>query len=373
MMAVTSVDRDPPRASPALHTTGSLAALLGAELAGPDSLAIHGLATIDDALPGQLTFIRSARYAGRWAASGATAALVSRGVAVPGHDPAARALLVVADAEASMLALLRAFAPPPPIWEPGVHPTAVVDPTATIGPGASIGPFSVVGPRTTIGAGVALVAQVYLGADVRLGDRSVFHPGVRVLDRCEVGADCELWPNVVIGADGFGYQPDPAGRGVVKIPHLGNVVLGDRVEIGANSSVDRGKFGSTTIGWGSKIDNHCQIGHNCVVGRSVIICGMAGIAGSVRIGDGAVIAGHVGIADNLEIGERAVVAAKSGVISNVPPGETWFGIPAGPHRDQLRSLAALRRLPDELRRLARLEETVNGRLGAPPAPPGEST
>jgi UDP-3-O-[3-hydroxymyristoyl] glucosamine N-acyltransferase len=366
---LTTVDRNPPHlAAASVHTTGSVGALLGAELVGPESLPIDGLATIDDASAGQLTFIRSARYASRWAASAASAALVSRGVSVPGHDPARRALLLVPDAEAAMVTLLRAFAPPRPTWPPGIHPTALVDPTATIGDGASIGPMSIVGPRSSIGAGAALVAQVYVGADVRLGDRTVLHPGVRVLDRCEIGADCELWPNVVIGADGFGYQPDPTGRGIAKIPHLGNVVIGDRVDIGASSSIDRGKFGSTMIGAGTKIDNHCQIAHNCVVGRSVIICGMTGIAGSVRIGDGAVIAGHVGIADNLEIGERAVVAAKSGVISNVPPGETWFGTPAGPHRDQMRSFAALRKLPDELRRLARLEAAVTGRgAGKPPA------
>jgi UDP-3-O-[3-hydroxymyristoyl] glucosamine N-acyltransferase len=331
---------------------------------GPESLTIGGLATIDEAVAGELTFIRSARYASRWAGSAASAALVSRGVSVPGHDPARRALLLVPDAEAAMVTLLHAFAPPRPAWPAGIHPTALVDPTATIGAGASIGPWSIVGPRSSIGAGAALVAQVYVGADVRLGDHTVLHPGVRVLDRCEIGADCELWPNVVIGADGFGYQPDPTGQGIAKIPHLGNVVIGDRVDIGASTSVDRGKFGSTIIGTGSKIDNHCQIGHNCVVGRSVIICGMTGIAGSVRIGDGAVIAGLVGIADNLEIGERAVVAAMSGVLSNVPPGKTWFGIPAGPHRERMRALAALRQLPDELRRLARLEQTVAGLAAA---------
>jgi len=183
------------------------------------------------------------------------------------------------------------------------------------------------------------------------------HPGVRVLERCEIGDRSVLWPNVTIGADGFGYLPGPDRR-LEKMPHLGHVTIGADVEVGAGSSIDRGKLGATSIGDGTKIDNLCQIGHNCTIGRDVIVCGMTGIAGSVTIKDGAVIAGHVGIADNLTIGERAVVAAKAGVISDVPAGEVWFGTPAGPHREQMRGFAALRKLPDQLKRLDRLEAAL---------------
>jgi len=332
--------------------------MLGAELIGPAELAVTGLATIDQAEPGHLTFIRSATYADRWPGSRATATFVSRGIDLPAHPAAGRAVLVVPDAEAAIQDLIPAFSPPAPQYPAGVHPTAVVDGSARVAADAWIGPYSVVGPGTVVEEGAVLVAQVYLGAAARVGAGTVLHPGVRLLDRSEIGARCLLWPNVVVGADGFGFRPSADGQWLEKVPHIGRVVVEDDVEIGANTSIDRGKFGATRIGAGSKIDNHCQIAHNCVIGRSVIVCGMTGIAGSVSIHDGAVIAGHVGIADHVVIGAGAVVAAKAGVIADVPAGATVFGTPAGPHREQMRSFAALRRLPDALRRLEQLERMV---------------
>lgn len=332
----------PPAATVAVsHTTGSLAQLTGAELHGPDSLPIHGLDAIDRAGPGMLTFIRDQRYASRWARSEATAALVSRGVSVPGHDPSRRALLIVPDADLALVRVIEALARPAAAPHPGLHPTAVVDPTAQIDPAASIGPGCVVGPRTRVEAGTALLARVVLGADVHLGRDCTLHPGVVVLDRCTLGRRCILWPGVVIGADGFGYRPGPTGP--VKIPHLGTVIIGDDVEIGANSCVDRAKFGATTIGAGTKIDNLVQIGHNCRIGRGCVLCGMVGLAGSVELGDGVVLAGQVGVADNLSIGAGARVGARSGVTRDIPPGQTWLGSPARPARETARIFAALSR------------------------------
>jgi UDP-3-O-[3-hydroxymyristoyl] glucosamine N-acyltransferase len=305
-----------------------------------------------------MTFIRSGKFAQGWAKSRASAALVTRNVAVADHDPASRALLVVENADAAMLVLLRLFSPPHPALAPGIHPTAIVDPSANIGRSVHIGPYCLVGARTAIGDGSVLISQVTLGADVSIGAMTTLHPGVRVLDRCIVGAACLLWPNVVIGADGFGYLPSPDGRGLLKIPHIGAVKIGDGVEIGACSCIDRGKFGYTLIGDGTKIDNHVQIAHNCRIGRACIICGMAGIAGSVTLEDGVVVAGHVGIADGLTIGARATLAAKSGVVGDVPAGETWFGTPAGPHAEMMRSYAALRKLSDHLRAIRKLEKAV---------------
>ncbi len=242
--------------------------------------------------------------------------------------------------------------------KPGIHPTAIVDPSATIGQGVHIGPHCIIGANTTIGDGVALVAQVYIGAEVSIGAISRLHPGVRVLDRCSIGSACELWPNVVIGSDGFGYVPSPDRRGLLKIPHIGTVEIGDGVEIGACSCVDRGKFGATTIGAGTKIDNHVQVGHNTQIGRGCIICGMVGIAGSVIMGDGVIVAGHSGIADGHTVGAGAVISAKAGVMCDVPPGETYFGTPAGPHKDQMRSYAALRKLSDHMREINRLKRAA---------------
>lgn len=338
------------------HTTGSIAAALQAELIGPSDLPITGIDGIDIAGPGAMTFVRSKRFALRWAASKATAAMVTRGVEVPNHDPSKRALLIVENADVATIAVIKLFAPPKQKFPPGVHPTAIVDPSVTIGQGVYIGPRCLVGPDCTIGDGSVLVANVHLGAEVEIGPITTLHPGVVILERCVIGAACLLWPNVVIGADGFGFIPAPDKRGFVKIPHIGNVVIEDGVELGACTCVDRGKFGATRIGAGTKIDNHVQIGHNVQIGRCCIICGVSGVGGSTIIEDGVMVAGHVGISDGLRVGRGATIAAKSGVLSDVPAGETWFGTPAGLHKDQMRNFAALRKLSDHLRKLRRLEK-----------------
>jgi UDP-3-O-[3-hydroxymyristoyl] glucosamine N-acyltransferase len=340
------------------HSTGSIAASLPAELVGPSDLSITGLEGIDNAGAGELTFIRSNKFAMRWASSRASAAVVTRGVAVPGHDPSKRALLIVDNADVAMITILRLFAPASPALKPGIHPTAVVDPSATIGQGVHIGAHCVIGAHATIGDGTALLSHVFMGAEASVGAISRLHPGVRVLDRCSIGSACELWPNVVIGADGFGYVPSPDRRGLLKIPHIGTVEIGDGVEIGACTCVDRGKFGATTIGAGTKIDNHVQIGHNSQIGRGCIICGMAAIAGSVTLGDGVIIAGGAGVSDGHTVGAGAIISAKAGVMCDVPAGETYFGTPAGPHKDQMRSFAALRKLSDHMRALKRLERAA---------------
>jgi UDP-3-O-[3-hydroxymyristoyl] glucosamine N-acyltransferase len=195
-----------------------------------------------------------------------------------------------------------------------------------------------------VGEHAVLHPHVTLGAEVRVGDRTVLHPGVRVQDRCEIGDDCILHPGAVIGADGFGYHPSPDGKGLLKVPHIGTVIVGRHVEIGANACIDRAKFGATTIGEGTKIDNLVQIGHGCRVGRSCILCGHAALAGSVTLGDGVILGGKVGVADGIEIGAGAKVAAGSGITNTVPPGATYMGNPAGPAGEWRRMFAAMRRL-----------------------------
>ncbi len=332
-----------------------LAQILGARLDGPPDVVITDVAGIDKARSGALTFVRSARFAKLWAESKASAAVVTNGIDVPGHDPSARALLHVNDADLAMVKLLEMAAQTLPQHTPeaGVHPTAVVDSTAKIGSGARIGANSVVGPRSVIGDGAVIMPSVTIGADVSIGAQTVLNPGVVVYDRCTIGPRCILHAHVSIGADGFGFRPDPSGRGLIKVPHVGTVEIGSDVEIGANSCVDRGKFGPTTIGDGTKIDNLVQIAHNCRIGRSVIICGVTGIGGSVVIGDGVVIAGCCGVADNLTIGAGARLGAKTGLLEDVPAGQTWTGLPAAPHSQQMRSWAAVRKLPEVLRALKR--------------------
>ncbi|MCK4821889.1 UDP-3-O-(3-hydroxymyristoyl)glucosamine N-acyltransferase, partial [bacterium] len=165
-------------------------------------------------------------------------------------------------------------------------------------------------------------------------------------ERCQIGNKCIIHPNVTIGADGFGYRPADDGKSLVKIPQIGTVIVGDDVEIGAGSCIDRGKFSATSIGNGTKIDNLVQIGHNCRIGRSCVIAGMTGVSGSVTIGDGVIIGGGVGIKDHVTIGNGARIGGKSGVISDVAPGQTVIGFPAGEYKKTLRQWAALKKLPD---------------------------
>jgi UDP-3-O-[3-hydroxymyristoyl] glucosamine N-acyltransferase len=333
-------------------TSGELAALLGAELRGQGSIQLTHIDSLERAAPGALSFIRNGRYAREWASSKASAALVAKDVPLANIDEelgdgpfhGSRALLIVPDADLAMIKALDLFAAKPTPPTPGVHPSAAVDPSAKVGASACIGPCCAVGPGATIGEGTRLVGHVYIGAGAKVGARCTLSPGVSVLDRCVVGDDCNFHPCVSIGGDGFGFRPAPDGRGLVKIPHIGNVVIGDHVEIGANSCVDRAKFGSTTIGSGTKIDNLVQIAHGCRVGRSCVICGQAGLAGSVTVGDGVMIGGKVGISDGIEIGAGAKIGAFAGVISNVPAGAVWMGGPAGPAGEWRRIYAGLRRM-----------------------------
>jgi UDP-3-O-[3-hydroxymyristoyl] glucosamine N-acyltransferase len=327
-----------------------IAECVGGELDGPAGLAITGLNTLERAAASDLTFIGDGKHAHRWAQSQAAAALVTRGVEVPGHDPQARALIVVDDADLAMAAVLELFAEDPPQPPVGIHPSACVDASAELGEGVRIGAFVYVGDGAKIGAGVTLHPRATVMDEAVIGDDSVIWPGAVVRERCLLGRRVVLHANVVIGADGFGYRPLPDGSGIKHIPHIGHVELGDDVEIGAGSAIDRGKFDATRVGAGTKIDNLVQVGHNCQVGRMCMLCGQVGLAGSVTVGDGAILGGNVGVADHISIGAGARLAARSGVIDDVPAGETWAGAPARPHRDLFRLLAIQRRMIAEHRR-----------------------
>jgi UDP-3-O-[3-hydroxymyristoyl] glucosamine N-acyltransferase len=340
------VSTNPP--SPTL-TTGDIAALVKGELRGPATIPITCAEALEGACPGAITFIRSAAFAERWAASRASAVIVTRGIEL--HDPA-RALIFVADADAAMNAILQRLAPLAAPAPRGVHPSAVIDVSATVDPSASIGPHCTIGPGARIGPGAVLIASVTLGAGAQVGGHSTLHPGVVIGDRCRVGDHCLLHPGVVVGSDGFGFASDSAG--IVKIPHIGNVVLGHHVEVGANTCIDRAKFGSTTIGDGTKIDNLVQIAHNCRIGKSCIICGQCGISGSVTLGDGVILAGNVAIAHNITIGSRAKVGGRSAVNNDIPAGESWLGTPAQPMREAGMNLAVYRDLARHIRELRKM-------------------
>lgn len=231
---------------------------------------------------------------------------------------------------------------------PSVHPTAQVHPNARIGANVTIGAFAVVEAGAEVESGVILHAHTYLGERAHVGTESVLFPGVIVYQDCRLGERVRIHANSVIGADGFGYVQEKTATGVrhVKIHHIGGVRIGNDVEIGASTTIDRGTLGDTVIGNGCIIDNQVQIGHNCQIGNGVIICGCTGLAGSVIVEDYAVIAGLVGVANKVRIGAGAQVSAFSAVSSSVPPGIMWGGVPAMPRREYRRLQAYISRLPE---------------------------
>jgi UDP-3-O-[3-hydroxymyristoyl] glucosamine N-acyltransferase len=252
-----------------------------------------------------------------------------------------------------MARILEFLAPPPVRPDPGVHPSAVIHETAELADGVTVGPHCVVGPRVRIGAGTVLHAGVVLLDDVVLGEACVLWPNVVIRERCQLGDRCVLEPGCVLGADGFGYRPDHSGPTprIVKVPHLGHVELGHEVELGANVTVDRGKFAATTIGDGSKIDNQTQIGHNCKLGRMVVMSGCCAVAGSVTIGDGTLIGGAVVIRDHVTIGRGCKIAGAAAVAGDIPDGQEVAGVPAKPAKEYFRELMATKKLPDFMKEM----------------------
>jgi UDP-3-O-[3-hydroxymyristoyl] glucosamine N-acyltransferase len=323
-------------------SSASLAAALGAELQGPGDIALTGLNTLELAGPNDLTFIRSPRYAAAWSSSRAGACLLTRGLDLP-PGGGRRAILLVPDADLALIQAIRLFKPADPRPAAGIHPSAIVDPSAAIDPSASVGIMCIIGAGCVIGAGCILHPRVTLGPGVRLGTETELESGVIIHDRCVIGASCLIHSGAVIGADGFGFRPSPDGHGVIKIPHVGNVEIHEYVEIGACTCIDRGKFGATIIGAGTKIDNLVQIAHNVRIGRGCLIAGCTGIGGSVVMHDGVMVGGHAGIADNLKLGAGARVSAFAAVMRDIPPGEAVLGVPAEPARQFMRKMAWLRR------------------------------
>ena len=238
-------------------------------------------------------------------------------------------------------------------------------PTARIGKGASIAPGATVAAGARVGARTRIAEGAFVGEGAEIGDDSVLHANVVVAPRCVVGSRCILHPGVVVGSDGFGYVWD--GQRHRKIPQVGTVRIGDDVEIGANSAIDRATLGETVVGRGTKIDNLVQIGHNVVIGEDVILCGQVGIAGSARIEDRATLAGQVGVNDHVTIGKGAIATGQAGVTGSIASGLVVSGMPAAPHRDFLRRAAVVARLPELARRVEALEKKLSEiEKGGPP-------
>ncbi|MCF6182446.1 UDP-3-O-(3-hydroxymyristoyl)glucosamine N-acyltransferase [Lutibacter sp.] len=323
-------------------TIQEINAIIGGELVGNTNQKISGPEQLEKATQNQISFIGNRKYVHLWKTSKACAAIVNENLKIEPEEN--RALIKVKNADLAMAKLLEAFNPYSPYLEEEVHPTAVIHETVQIGDRCKIGANCYVGKDVILGDGVILYPNVTIFDETKIGNHTVIWSGTVIRERCEIGSLCIFQNNVSIGADGFGYRPSEDGSGLVKIPHIGNVIIGNEVEIGANSAVDRAKFSSTIIGDGCKIDNLVQIAHNCVLGRSCIMAGSSGLAGSVTLGDGVIIGGSSSIKDHLTIGSRAVVGGGSGVMSDVAAGKTVVGYPATESRDMFRQWVALRKL-----------------------------
>lgn len=321
-------------------TLAAIAEVAGARVApGSDpALSFASIATLDDAGPSDISFLENRRYIPAFRASRAGACIVHPRLA--GVAPAGMAL-VLCEEPYRGYARVAAALHPEPAEEPGIHPSATVGSGCSIGEGASvaagavIGAGATIGPRASIGANSVIGPGVSIGADTRVGANATISHAI-------VGERVRVFPGARIGQDGFGYALGPAGH--VKVPQLGRVVIGDGVEIGANTTIDRGSVGDTVIGHGTVIDNLVQIAHNVRIGRGCVIVGQAGISGSTRLDDFVVVGGQVGIAGHLHLASGAQVAAKSGVHRDVRPGEVVGGYPAVPIREFRRIAGAVRRL-----------------------------
>jgi UDP-3-O-[3-hydroxymyristoyl] glucosamine N-acyltransferase len=314
--------------------------ILKGELIGDTTQKIEGAEEIQKANNTQITFIGNRKYVKFWDDSKAAVALVGNAVKIePGDN---RAFIKVKNVDLAMAKILELFNPPTPVFETDIHPTAVIHQTAKIGNGCKIGANCYVGKDVELGNEVVLYPNVCVFDETMIGDKTIVWSGTVIRERCIIGSHCIFHTNVSIGADGFGYRPSDDGRGLVKIPQIGNVIIGHYVEIGANSCVDRAKFSSTIIGDGCKIDNLVQIAHNSVMGRSCIMAGHSGLAGSVTLGDGVMIGGSASIKDHTTIHSGATVGAGSGVMNDIEPGKTVLGYPAQDARDMLRQWVEIR-------------------------------
>jgi len=336
-------------------TAAEVAAAVGGTLSGRADTVVEGIAPLDRATARDLSFLATAKYAPVFRGSAAGVVLVTPELAEASGACTAR--VVVRKPHDALLSLIPRFYRAVP-REPGVHPTAIVPASARLGTGVCVDAYAVIGDGATIGDRAWIGSHAVIGDGVSVGADARLFPAVTLYSGTTIGERVILHSGARIGSDGFGYvYRDGAHE---KIPHVGRCLIGNDVEVGANSTIDRGSIDDTVVGDGTKIDNLVHVAHNVRIGRLCLLMAQVGIAGSCRIEDGATLAGQVGIAGHLTVGSRAILAAQAGVISDVPAGETWSGYPARPHREALRSSAALFRLAALMKRLERLLDREPG-------------
>ena len=327
-----------------------LAEWVGGKIIGDGEVEIFGVASIDEAKIGEITFIANPKYLAKISVTNASAIIVS-----PEITRAEKPLLCVSNPQLAFAKVVGLFSSQP--YQPkGVDPHAWVSPTAQLGRDLTIYPFVYIGDGCRIGDRVTLYPGVSIGEDSSIGEESVIYPNVSIYPKAIIGKRVILHSGVVVGSDGFGYVKD--GRKNVKIPQVGIVEIEDDVEIGANTTIDRAALGKTIIGRGVKIDNLVQVAHNVVIGEDSIIVAQVGISGTTKIGRNVVLAGQVGIVDHVEIGDNVMVGAQSGVPYDLAPNQGYTGSPALPHREFLRTITVFPKLPEMRKTLLDIEKRL---------------
>jgi len=327
-----------------------LAKLIKGEVEEKDGdIEITGVAKVEDAKEGEITFAVSDKFLNKARESHASAVIVPLRI-----KEFPKATIRVENPRLALAQILRVFYPQER-KSSGIHPSVILGKGIKVGKRVSIGPYTVIGERVEIGEDVCISAGVYLGDGVKIGRKSLLYPGVIILNNTLIGERVIIHAGTVIGADGFGFAKKKDGS-YYKIPQVGRVVIGDDVEIGANVTIDRATMGETRIGRGCKIDNLVHIAHNVTIGENVAIVALVGISGSSVIGNGVILAGQSGVTDHVNIGDNVFVAAKSGVTKDISPNTFVSGFPARSHIQQKRIKAIIHRLPELLKRIQRLEK-----------------
>jgi UDP-3-O-[3-hydroxymyristoyl] glucosamine N-acyltransferase len=345
---------------------GELAKKLGAELRGDAELEVTGVKGIEEAGPTEITFVANPKYSAVARKTKAAAVLVE-----PEFPEIVAATLRIKNPYLAFSRTLGIFYQPP-VYAPGIHPTAVIDPTAKIGEGAHIGAYVVIGPGVRLGDHATLLPHVVLYPGVVAGSHLFAHAHAVVRENCVLGDHVTLENGVIIGADGFGFAKNEDGHWE-KIPQSGPVRLGDRVDVQANATIDRATVGATQIGNGTKVDNLVQIGHGSHVGENTLICSQSGLAGSSVVGNNAILAGQAGVAGHCTLGDGVILTAQTGVSHDIPAGKIISGSPGFDNRVWLRAVSIFQRLPEVLKRLDRVEKKLTAQDRADGAKSGDGS
>ncbi len=337
-------------------TAADIAGLAEGELRGDGSLRISGAAPLQTAGPSDLAFLADASLAAQASASKAGCLLVPKGSETLFEDFTGALVFTKNPKYAFMLALRLVEKEARPLPGPGIHPSSYVSPSARLGKGVYVGPFAVIEDGAAVAEGAVIDAQCYVGRNAKIGRAARLYPGVKIMDACEIGAEVIIHAGAVIGSDGYGYI---SPRGIhEKIPQLGKVIIEGRVEIGANTTIDRAALETTVIGGGTKIDNLVHIAHNVKTGKHCLIMAEAGIAGSAVLGDNVIIGGQAAISDHVTIGDNSVVMGKTGVMTNLGPNQIVFGHLAKPRLLAMKIEALLGKLPEMHKALHKIQKKL---------------